>query len=43
MDSGKYELNKYVEDYDGPIEDIAKQILTEGNGLTKSDIAALAK
>ena len=43
MDSGKYELNKYVEDYDGPIEDIAKQILTEGNGLTKADIAAMAK
>ena len=43
MDSGKYELNKYVEDYDGPIEDIAKQILTEGNGLTKADIVAMAK
>jgi hypothetical protein len=43
MDSGKYELNKYVEDYDGPIENIAKQILTEGNGLTKADIAAMAK
>ena len=43
MDSGKYELNKYVEDYDGPIEDIAKQILTEGNGLTKADIGAMAK
>ena len=43
LDSGKYELNKYVEDYDGPIEDIAKQILTEGNGLTKADIGAMAK
>ena len=43
MDSGKYELNKYVEDYDGPIEDIAKRILVEGNGLTKADIAGMAK